>query len=128
MVDKDWWSIYYIIISVVEHCFSKNRTLRHLIYAQKVSLGYLWINYRKCMRSNSVSCIRHAASNTEDGLPVLITRNKGRTIWLLKGRGISDLWSARHFLKPVWQDIFSLSMLCRIFFCFVAFSFFLTAV
>ena len=27
-------------------------------------------NYRRCMRLDSVSRIRHAASNTEDGLPV----------------------------------------------------------
>ena len=28
-------------------------------------------NYRKCMRSNGVSRVRHATSNTEDGLPVV---------------------------------------------------------
>ena len=32
-------------------------------------------NYRKCMRSKSVSRVRHAASNTEDGLSVVTSKN-----------------------------------------------------
>ena len=46
MVYKAWWSISYIIISVVERSFSKPHS-SILIYAQIVSLGYLCFDINK---------------------------------------------------------------------------------